>query len=31
VVPTGNTGGTNIGMLKRLPLNEGIRTLLDSK
>jgi hypothetical protein len=31
VVPTGNTGGTNIGMFKRLPLNEGIRTLLESK
>ena len=31
VIPTGNTGGTNIGMFKRLPLNEGIRTLLDSK
>jgi len=28
VVPTGNTGGTNIGMFKRLPIAPGIRHLI---
>jgi hypothetical protein len=28
IVPVGNTGGTNIGMFKRLPIDPGIRHLL---
>lgn len=29
IVPTGNTGGTNISMFKRLPIEQGIRKLLE--
>jgi hypothetical protein len=29
IVPIGNTGGTNINMLKRLPIDPAIKTLLD--
>lgn len=29
IVPTGNTGGTNINMFKRLPVDPAIKTLLD--
>jgi len=31
VVPTGNTGGTNISMFKRLPIDERIRELVAKK
>lgn len=29
VVPTGNTGGTNISMFKRLPIDASLRRLID--
>jgi hypothetical protein len=31
VVPTGNTGGTDIGMFKRLPVNVGTRILRENE
>lgn len=31
VVPTGNTGGTNISMFKRLPIDPEIENVLDEK
>jgi hypothetical protein len=30
IVPVGNTGGTDISMFKRLPIDPGIRGLLES-
>ncbi|GIZ51908.1 DUF3703 domain-containing protein [Noviherbaspirillum aridicola] len=29
VVPVGNTGGTNISMFKRLPIDDGLRRLIE--
>lgn len=29
VVPVGNTGGTNISMFKRLPIDESVRRLIE--
>lgn len=29
IVPVGNTGGTNISMFKRLPIDPGLRKLMD--
>jgi hypothetical protein len=31
VVPTGNTGGTNVSMFKRLPIDPELEKLLDEK
>lgn len=31
VVPVGNTGGTNISMFKRLPIEENLRRLIEGK
>jgi hypothetical protein len=29
IVPTGNTGGTNVGMFRRMPVEPGIAKMLD--